>query len=414
MNKKKIFYGWFIVAGCVMIMALGYAPLVSCASLFIKPITEDLGIARSAYTLVNTISTLLGVFLAPLAGKLMSSRHMHKILITCIAGVSISYGMFSVATSLPVFYLIAVFVGVFAAGSTMIPISVVITNWFQKQRGLATSIAMAGSGIGGAILSPVIGRLITSYGWRHTYIVIAAVMFCVLVPVAVFIIRQKPADKGLQPYGYGEGASAKKTVAAAEWNVTLKELKGQPLFWAFIAGVTLISLTGAIISHIPSAVMDAGYSTAKAASITSIYMAIAVPGKLLLGHIFDKYGSKAGILFGNTAFFLSVTALLFISAEPMLYLMAVLFGFGTCIGTVSVSVLTSKLFGSKNYAETFGFVSMFSNAGFAFGVPLIAVVYDVTGTYKIAWILVAVLALLMTALLLYSAAQCRKHVEVSA
>lgn len=157
--------------------------------------------------------------------------------------------------------------------------------------------------------------------------------------------------------------------------------------------------------------MDAGYSTAKAASITSIYMAIAVPGKLLLGHIFDKYGSKAGILFGNTAFFLSVTALLFISAEPMLYLMAVLFGFGTCIGTVSVSVLTSKLFGSKNYAETFGFVSMFSNAGFAFGVPLIAVVYDVTGTYKIAWILVAVLALLMTALLLYSAAQCRKHVE---
>ena len=54
---------------------------------------------------------------------------------------------------------------------------------------------------------------------------------------------------------------------------------------------------------------------------------------------------------------------------------------------------------------------MFSNAGFAFGVPLIAVVYDVTGTYKIAWILVAVLALLMTALLLYSAAQCRKNVE---
>ena len=95
MSKKKIFYGWFIVAGCVLIMALGYAPLVSCASLFIKPITEDLGIGRSAYTLVNTISTLLGVFLAPLAGKLMSSKHMHKILVVCIAGVSVSYGIFS-------------------------------------------------------------------------------------------------------------------------------------------------------------------------------------------------------------------------------------------------------------------------------------------------------------------------------
>lgn len=411
MNKKKIFYGWFVVAGCVMIMALGYAPLVSCASLFIKPITEDLGIARSAYTLVNTISTLLGVFLAPVAGKLMSSKHMHKILVTCIAGVSISYGMFSVANSLPVFYFIAVFVGIFAAGSTMIPISVVITNWFQKQRGLATSIAMAGSGIGGAILSPVIGKLITGYGWRQTYVVIAAVMFCVLVPIGVFIIRQKPSDKGLQPYGYGESTNEKKSSSTVEWNVSLKELKSKPLFWAFILGITLIALTGAIISHIPSAVMDAGYSTAKAASITSIYMAIAVPGKLLLGHIFDKYGAKAGIIFGNTAFFLSTIALLFISAEPLLYIMAVLFGFGTCIGTVSVSVLTSKLFGSKHYAETFGFVSMFSNAGFAFGVPIIAVVYDVTGTYKIAWILVAILAVLMTGLLLYSAAQCKKHAE---
>lgn len=411
MNKKKIFYGWFVVAGCVMIMALGYAPLVSCASLFIKPITEDLGIARSAYTLVNTISTLLGVFLAPVAGKLMSSKHMHKILVTCIAGVSISYGMFSVANSLPVFYFIAIFVGIFAAGSTMIPISVVITNWFQKQRGLATSIAMAGSGIGGAILSPVIGKLITGYGWRQTYVVIAAVMFCALVPIGVFIIRQKPSDKGLQPYGYGESTNEKKSSSTVEWNVSLKELKSKPLFWAFILGITLIALTGAIISHIPSAVMDAGYSTAKAASITSIYMAIAVPGKLLLGHIFDKYGAKAGIIFGNTAFFLSTITLLFISAEPLLYIMAVLFGFGTCIGTVSVSVLTSKLFGSKYYAETFGFVSMFSNAGFAFGVPIIAVVYDVTGTYKIAWILVAILAVLMTGLLLYSAAQCKKHAE---
>lgn len=413
-GKKKIFYGWYIVVSCVLIMALGYAPLVSCASLFIKPITDDLGFARSAYTLVNTISTLIGVVMAPFVGKLMSKKYMHKILVICVAGLAVSYGMYSVANTLPAFYIIAVFVGIFAAGSTMLPVSIVITNWFQKQRGLAMSIAMAGSGIGGAILSPIIGVLITKYGWRHTYFVLAIAMFCVLVPVVAIIIRQKPADKGLEPYGYGAAQDDKKVNKEAEWNVSLQVLRGKAVFWAFIVGMALLCLSGSAIAHIPSAIMDAGYSTAKAASIASLYLAIAVPGKLILGHIFDKYGAKAGIVFGNTAFFLSAVALLFIKSEPILYIMAVLFGFGTCIGTVSPSVLTSKLFGTKHYAEIYGFVMMFTNAGFAFGVPIIAAVYDVTGSYDVAWIIIAVLAVVMTLLLLYSAAQSRKYAESEA
>ena len=407
---KKIFYGWYIVIACLLLMGLCYAPLVSCASLFIKPITDDLGFSRSAYTLVSTISTLIGVVMAPIMGKYMSTKHMHKIMILCVAGVAISYGMYSTASTLPGFYIRAVCVGFFSMGATMIPVSIVITNWFQKQRGLAMSIAMAGSGVGGAILSPLIGTWITNYGWRKTYVIIAALMFCILVPVAILIVRQKPADKGLEPYGAGEAADAKKTsVGAPEWNASLKELKTMPVFWAFVTGILLLSLTGAVISHIPSAIMDAGYSTTLAASIASMYLAIAVPGKLLLGHIFDRYGAKAGILFGNGVFILSIIALMFIQAPPMLYAMAVLFGFGTCIGTITPPVLTSKLFGVKGYGETYGFVTMFTNAGFAFGVPIIVSVYDLTGSYNIAWIIVAVAAVIMTIALLYSAAESKKR-----
>ena len=409
MEKKKIFYGWYIVISCVLLMALCYAPLISCASLFIKPVTDDLGFTRSGFTLAQTISTLLGIVLAPFVGKIMSGKHMHKVLVTCVIGVAVSYGLYSTASTLPGFYLRAVFVGIFAAGSTMLPVSIVITNWFQKQRGFAMSIAMAGSGIGGAILSPLIGNWITNYGWRRTYMILGILMFVVLVPVTLIIVRQKPADKGLEPYGFGEAAAQKKAASGAEWNAKLADLRKMPLFWAFILGVLLISLTGSVISHIPSSIMDAGYSTETAASIASLYLAIAVPGKLLLGHIFDKFGAKAGILFGNTAFFLSVIALMFIQAPPVLYLMAVLFGFGTCIGTVSASVLTSKLFGTKNYAETYGFVTMFVNAGFAFGVPIIAAIYDLTGSYRVAWIIVAIAAIVMTIALLYSAAESKKR-----
>lgn len=157
-EKKKLHYGWFIVISCVLIMALEYAPLVSCASLFVTPITSDLGFPRSAYMLVSSISTIVMILLAPIVGKIMSKPCMHKVLVFSVAGVSISYGLYSVANSLPVFYIIAVFIGIFASGSTMLPVSIVITNWFQKKRGFAMSLAMAGSGIGGALLSPVIAK----------------------------------------------------------------------------------------------------------------------------------------------------------------------------------------------------------------------------------------------------------------
>lgn len=255
-GKKKVFYGWFIVVSCVLIMALAYAPLVSCASLFITPITEDLGFARSAYTLASSISTLVMIVLSPFVGKIMSQKCMHKVLVISVAGVAVSYGMFSVANTLAAFYIIAVFVGIFASASTMLPVSIVITNWFQKQRGLAMSIAMAGSGIGGALLSPIIAKLITEQGWRQTYVILAVLMFVVLVPVAALIIRQKPEDKGLVPYGYGENANVKAASKEKEWNVSLKELRKMSVFWIFIIGIALISVTGAIISHIPSAITE--------------------------------------------------------------------------------------------------------------------------------------------------------------
>lgn len=412
MKIKKVFYGWYIVIFCVLLMAICYAPLVSCASLFIKPITEELGFSRSAYTLVSTIMTLLCVVLAPLVGKMMSQKYMHLMLTICIAGVSICYASYATASTLPGFYVRAALVGLFAAGASMIPVSILITNWFQKQRGLAMSIAMAGSGVGGALFSPLIGSWITNMGWRKTYVILGVIMLVVLVPLSILIIRQKPADKNLEPYGANEANEVEKASAEKEWEVSLKVLRTKPVFWSFVLGVTLISLTGGIISHIPSAIMDAGYSTTIAASIASLYLAIAVPGKLILGHIFDKYGARAGILFGNVVFFLSVIALMFIQNKTILYVMAVLFGFGTCIGTVSASVLTSKLFGSKNYAETYGFLAMFVNGGFAFGVPIIAVIYDITGSYRIAWIVVAAATVIMTLALLYSAKESKKQAKL--
>ena len=163
-EKKRFFYGWLILLTCILIMGLGYAPLVSCASLFTKPVTEDLGFTRSGYALVSTIAALMMAFMSPFIGKIMSKPYMHKALVVCMIGNCLAYYCYSFASTLPQFYVTAACIGFFECGSTMIPVSVLITNWFRKKRGLVMSIAMVGSSIGGTILSPIIGNLIASQG----------------------------------------------------------------------------------------------------------------------------------------------------------------------------------------------------------------------------------------------------------
>ena len=402
-EKKHIFYGWFILLACILIMALGYAPQVSCISLFIKPITEELGFTRSGFALVSTIAALTMAFMSPFIGKVMAKPYMQKVMLLCMIGDCIAYYCYSFARTLPQFYVIALILGLFECGATMIPVSVLITNWFQKKRGLVMSLAMIGTSLGGTILSPIIGNLIVSHGWRFSYRALGIARLLILVPLIFFVVRRSPADVGTKPYGADEaGEPGKAKKIEREWNVALRDVRRTPMFWCFILGSTLVSATGAMITQIPPAVMDAGYSTTKAASIASLYLFIAIPGKLLLGHIFDRYGVKTGILLGHSVFFLSVVSLLFIQYPPILYLMAVLFGLGTCIGTVNAPVITSGIFGTKHYSEIYGFLSLFLNVGYAVGGPLIASSYDLTGSYHIAWIVIAALVVLMTILLLYA------------
>lgn len=110
-GKQTLFYGWLILLTCILIMGLGYAPLVSCASLFTKPVTEDLGFTRSGYALVSTIAALMMAFMSPFIGKIMSKPYMHKALVVCMIGNCLAYYCYSFASTLPQFYVTAACIG---------------------------------------------------------------------------------------------------------------------------------------------------------------------------------------------------------------------------------------------------------------------------------------------------------------
>ena len=413
-RKNRSIYHWVILVCCVLTLMFAYSTRIGLAQLFATEILKETGFATSAYFLAGTISSVICIFTGPIAGKLLRGKYMRPTFFICVVGTLVSYACYGFCHSLWQFYLVGALVGIFAMGCGTIPVSVLITNWFEKNRGLMISIAMMGISIGGNVLSPLLSWLIVEFGWRNAYFILSALSLIVLVPIGLFVVRRTPQDAGLEPYGHGEESTAsakKKNVPASNWNATLKEARQTPILWMFALGAFLIYFTACIMQHQSYYLQGVGFDAAAVASYISLYSVVAIIGKLVLGRIFDRFGPKIGILFGSGTFLLFLVGFIFVQGSPMmLYFAAVMYGFGTCTATVAIPIMTTSVFGAKNYSELYGFVSAFTMTGSAIGSSAIGLVYDLTGSYIPALVILAGLTLLGIVIMFVCINIGQKHV----
>lgn len=184
-QRRKFFPGWLVVASGFVIMDTCYTIFVNCMSLFQPLIVSDLGISLAQYNISNAISTVVSVIGSLVIGHVadkVSGRVLGSL--TVIATSAVLAGMSFVGELWQVYVLFAVS-GCFAVASTRLLISLVTANWFTAKRGLAISIALSGTGFGGAILSPIVSSLIVSVGWRSAFLVLAAICMVAALPSRV-------------------------------------------------------------------------------------------------------------------------------------------------------------------------------------------------------------------------------------
>lgn len=183
-KNSKIFYGWWVVLGCVLITTTMVPPIMSLSNKFLIQVTTEMNISRGAFTLANTIVQGLGIFISPIVSKNLAKGNMRKIQSISIIGFVLAYASYSLAKSPIHLYMSSFFVGLFYLNSTLIPVSMMVTNWFVEKRGIAMSVTMAGIGLGGTIFSPIVTNLLQNYGWRHTYLIMAGIILVVALPAA--------------------------------------------------------------------------------------------------------------------------------------------------------------------------------------------------------------------------------------
>ena len=161
--KKYLHYAWVICFGCAFICALTSPIINATATQYLISVTEEFGVSRSAFTLSSTIVALVGMVISPLWGKIYSDRkRMRGVLTITTLGFGLAYMSYSLAQNIGQFYISAVILGFFWAGACFMPVSMMITAWFNKMRGLAMSITMAAIGFGGSVLATIINTFITN------------------------------------------------------------------------------------------------------------------------------------------------------------------------------------------------------------------------------------------------------------
>lgn len=409
---KKFHYGFIIVLGGFLMMALLHSMLQTCFSLFLVPVTKGMGIMRTQFSLCSSVVAIVTMLLSPKMGKWLGKGNTRLIFTVCVVGMGISYASYSLATQIWHMYISAAFVGAFSCGAVTMPISIIIANWFEKGRGTAISIAFAGSGIGGTIITPMLNRIIQTSGYSHAFLVFGVAMIVIEGPIAFFIMRPRPEDMGLLPYGAGEQISEKKkstAKAAVQINITLGELKKHSFFYVYLLGIFAMCLCGYGSLGQLSASLTDSYGATFSAVIIAFFLLVLTPAKISLGWIYDKLGSKFGTVYVMGIYAVAFLMLAFFTNSPaLMYVMAIFFSIGISSGTVSPSVVTAATFGARDYGSVFGFVNFASMGAMVVGSPAIASVFDLTGSYRYAWLACFVLSLLSIVCLAYADSRCKK------
>lgn len=407
MKEKKIFYGWIVVLGCVCITATVVPMVMSLANVYLLSVTEDMAISRSAFTLVNTITQSMGIIFSPIVAKKLATGDLKKIQTIALIAFVGAYFSFSFATAVWQLYLLAIVLGIAYTSSTLIPVSMMITNWFEEKRGLAMSIAMAGIGLGGFIFSPVLSYLLTTFGWRASYRIMAVLLLAITIPISLFVLKKSPSEMGLQAYGAMKKAE-QMTHEEKESALTVNQLIRQPVFLMLVFGIFCNGLLNSgSLGQFPPA-LEEMHGVVVKSSIISLYSLVGIFGKLILGWIDDRFGTVKSAIFGCGFMTLAFILLLNGHQLVMIYLMAFCFGLGTPIGTVSPPLITARIYGRKHYAEVYGIISSISQVGLTLGSLIIASIYDKTGSYQNGWKLLIVLTIITMIMWILSMRMPRK------
>lgn len=406
MNREphKFYYGWIIVGLGLVSMSFWFG-VRSSFSVFYVALLEEFHWSRGESAGVQSVAMLTYTFIAPVVGGLIDRLGPRRVI---VPGIVLLIGGLVLCSSMKTLFQFYLFFGVVvAAGSTCIAIvaySAILAHWFERKRGLASGIAVSGMGLGTFILVPLSQSLISSYGWRPTFVILGGLVLLIALPLNLIFLKHKPEELGLRADGLklsqDEEVSGPQPAASInpqkDW--TLREVIRTRSFWALVA-FPFFSLTGVyiVVVHNVRFMVDKGIDPMTAALIFAMAGICSSIFRVFWGWISDHIGREKAYTVGMGCIFVGVFSLLLMDASEekvFIYTFFIFFGMGWGATAPLFMAAAADLFKGRIFGLIYGIVEGAMNFGGAIGAWAAGFIFDRTMSYRLAFVLVIMVCFL--------------------
>lgn len=412
-ERKKLHYAWFILAGCCIMQGASLGLVNNCSGVFYSPVCQDLGFEMGKFTFYRMLYSISSALVLPFVAKSFQRLDVRAV----ISAAAVVFGTVNMAmgtfTELWQWYAAGVLQGIASSFLCMIAAPILLNNWFHKKAGMAVGISAAFSGLMGMMGSSALGFMIPALGWRASYGIIGAASIVLILPVSLFILRNRPSDKGMLPYGaeealepagaVREGASGQpdgrgngpSAAVGPEKGISLAVLAKQPVFY-----LALLAYAGALAGSylnmfLTSCGLDAGLPMVTAAMMTTLALLGNMSSKLFLGKASDVFGAvrtfELSILVSEIGH-----ALLFLGLPASVMAGALLYGITPPLSSVMAPLFCKLFWKGEDYGTAYSYVTMFGTLLVSPFNTWFGKFYDLTGSYDLT---IAVSGLLLLATL---------------
>jgi MFS family permease len=386
MSPRKTFYGHYIV-GASMVTQMMYLGLFFTFGVLFPEFEKEFGWSRAQISgASSTMFIVMGVL--GIAMGRINDQIGPRILLTASTVVfALGFILMSRMTALWHLYLFyGLLCGLGVAAHDVVVLSTV-ARWFTRGRGLMSGLVKTGAGIGQLIVPLFAAFFILRHGWRDATMVVGLVALIVMV-IAAQVVRRDPKSLGLRPWGDDQKEVANDVTQEA--GLDLKQAVRTRQFWLIsMAKLADWYCLFTIIIHVVPHGIDQGLEPATAAIVLSVIGGCSILGRLILGAGFDYLGTKRSLLIAFALLFLSVVFLQLLSDPRWLFAFAFVYGIGHGGFFAIASPSVAEYFGTRSHGVIFGIVMFTGSIGGTLGPWLSGWLYDSTGTYDIAFLLVS-------------------------
>ena len=412
-NNKPFFYGWIIVAACMLIQAVPYGIAMNVQPQFINFVTNGEGFTLTQFSLVFTIGTIVSAIASPTIGKVLSKPNINIKLAFLIGSILAGggYALNSLAGgNLWAYYGIAALVQVGVAIISAIGVPLLVNSWFKNNKGIAMGIAFSGGGIGNIFLQQIAARLLTNpnIGYSRAYFIFGIISLIISLPVSLFLIRLPKGPEDLS--GNLPKKNDAKETKNISWGYTFSEVSKMKLFWILCIGFIFVGfyvsgLSVQYISYLYSIGLDASF----VANVGSIFAFFSIFGNLCGGFLFDKLGIKGSLILAGAMVIGCGLCLIFLPTLNFLgYIFAILLGISMFAYVIGPSYLSGALFGDREFGTILGIVQVFFAVGYALGSVLFGLSVENLG-YSTSWMIIIVYTLIAYSCLLISSTAIERY-----